>query len=241
MKNVEKLFTSLGAVRDGILVLVSVLYFLGYLGWTVFAWGAQLGVAPPFQAQYFVAGLPVLVTLGAVVAVAVVLQRLLIRRWPKWYSERNRSAKVVLIIVIASVTLLAANFQYVVPDYNFTLTRRPLWLFLIIGALFIFGLLSLATSLGTDGLQGVGYTLVLYVRVAILAFVPYTYLALVLYPRVPQYFGGGKLRCAYLDLYTERFSPETLGALVPDPASSSRSASPGRTMRSWICSRTVIV
>ena len=53
---------------------------------------------------------------------------------------------------------------------------------------------------------------------AILAVVPYIYLILSLYPRVPQFFGGGKPRCAHLDLYTERFSPETLGELVADPA-----------------------
>ena len=221
VKNIGKLFTSLGDVRDAILVLVSLLYFLGYIGWAVFAWGAQLGVAPPFQAQYFVAGLPVLATLGAVVAVAVMLQRLLIWRWPVWFSSRNRSVKIILVFSIAFVTIFAAILQYVVPDYTFNLTRRPLWLDLTFGAVLFFGLLLLVVSLGADGPEGIGYTIALYASVAALAIIPYIYLTLVLYPRVPQYFGGGKPRCAYLDLYKEHFSPETLGELVPDPGSSS--------------------
>ena len=218
MERVQKVFSSLGGIRDGILVGVSALYVLGYFGWAVFAWGAQLGVAPAFQAQYFVSGLPLLVVIALASAAAVLLRRGLIQRWPEWFGKQNRSTKLVLVISIALVTLLAALLQYAFPDYNFTLTRRPLWLTFAVSTVFLLGLLSLAVPLGTEGIEGAGYTLLLYASVAILAVVPYIYLALFLYPRVPQFFGGGKPRCAYLDLYTERFSPETLSELIADPA-----------------------
>ena len=218
MERVKEIFGSLGDIRDGILVGASALYLLGYFGWAVFAWGFQLGVAPAFQAQYFVAGLPLLVVVALATAAAVLLRRLLIQRWPDWFGKRNRSTKLILVISVALVTLLAALLQYAFPDYNFTLTRRPLWFTFAVTMVFLFGLLLLATPLGAEGVEGVGYTLLLYASVAILAVVPYTYLALFLYPRVPQFFGGGKPRCAHLDLYAERFSPETLSELVADPA-----------------------
>ena len=218
MERVKGIFSSLGDIRDGILVGASALYLLGYFGWAVFAWGFQLGVAPAFQAQYFVAGLPLLVVVALATAAAVLLRRLLIQRWLGWFGKRNRSTKLVLVISVALVTLLAALLQYAFPDYNFTLTRRPLWFTFAVAMVFLLGLLLLATPLGTEGVEGVGYTLLLYASVAILAVVPYIYLILSLYPRVPQFFGGGKPRCAYLDLYTERFSPEILSELVADPA-----------------------
>lgn len=47
----------IGGLRDGFLVIASVLYILGYIIWSVSAFQSDLGLLPAIESQYFIAGI----------------------------------------------------------------------------------------------------------------------------------------------------------------------------------------
>lgn len=62
-----------GAFRDGALLVAGLLYVLGYVVWSIYAWRNHLGILPALQAQYFLAGLVPLAILWATMSAAHVL------------------------------------------------------------------------------------------------------------------------------------------------------------------------
>src|SRR5690349_2113251 len=46
----------LGSVRDGLLILLSLVYALGYSVWAINAYSRNLGLLPALQFEYFIAG-----------------------------------------------------------------------------------------------------------------------------------------------------------------------------------------
>ena len=71
MKN-NRLFArlrSLGRYRDAFLVLASIVYVVGFVIWSIVAWRRGLGPMPVLDAQYFVAGIPPLLAITAVLSV----------------------------------------------------------------------------------------------------------------------------------------------------------------------------
>jgi hypothetical protein len=70
------------ALRDGLLVVVPLLYVVGYLVWSFSAWQNHLGLLPALDPQYFVAGLaPVIIVLIAYLG-GTYLKRFLVDKWP---------------------------------------------------------------------------------------------------------------------------------------------------------------
>src|SRR4051812_14103708 len=52
-----ELMKRVGTLRDGLLVLSGILYFLGYATWSLNAWRNKLGLLPAIESQYFIAGI----------------------------------------------------------------------------------------------------------------------------------------------------------------------------------------
>ena len=85
-----QLLKALGDIRDGFLITLSILYFLGYLIWSINAWRYNLGLLPALNAQYIVA--------GAIPAIVIVIFFFLLRaihtlirkaeNWLKEYEEK---------------------------------------------------------------------------------------------------------------------------------------------------------
>lgn len=109
-----------GALRDGLLVLASILYGLGYLVWSVHAWEQDLGLLPALDAQYFVAGVfPALVFLAAFYAYRLITRA--VEQLLDWlYSEPRTRTKTLarglayaLVVVPAIILFLRGISGYV--------------------------------------------------------------------------------------------------------------------------------
>lgn len=86
----------LGQLRDGLLVLVTAVYALGYIVWSVVGWKLGLGALPVLDAQYFLAGLPIVVTLMLILSVIRVLRSLFLEKWPRWFGRMSIKYQVKL-------------------------------------------------------------------------------------------------------------------------------------------------
>jgi hypothetical protein len=76
-KPVIEALKSLGDLRDGALVVGTLVYVSGYATWSVYAWRHSLGAARALDMQYFAIGTPVLVLLLGAIALYARLGRLL--------------------------------------------------------------------------------------------------------------------------------------------------------------------
>lgn len=78
----------LGKIRDGVLRFAPMLYILGYIEWSIYAWKENLGFLPVLNSQYFIAGIyPFIVIVLSVLAIR--------QHYPieKIWIERNRKLK----------------------------------------------------------------------------------------------------------------------------------------------------
>ncbi len=111
----ENWLTRIGGLRDGFLVMASVIYGTGYLVWSLQAWRLGLGLLPALDAQYFAAGfIPVLVVIAAIYVFNLANE--LLKRLLTWlHSEPRTSGKSAVgtaayVLSIAPIAfLLVAN------------------------------------------------------------------------------------------------------------------------------------
>jgi hypothetical protein len=80
---------SIGSLRDGILVCGGLIYFCGYFVWSLVAWQHNLGQMPIFDSQYFVAGIPVLISFIILFYLLGRMKHFLIEDWPAWIARKR--------------------------------------------------------------------------------------------------------------------------------------------------------
>jgi hypothetical protein len=208
----------LGALRDGFLVLAASSYVMGYLVWSVNAWQNNLGLLPALESQYFVAGIIPLSFVG----LAVLLFRAE-RRFRRWYSTwlgpeeierlkwkaRLRQGIALSFAVVPFILALLAFLQRWIP----VLESSPIYLGWFLALLLFF--------LPDSELKGIEWffklwqrLLVYYVIIALTVLGIAFHLELV-YPNIPQEFGGVRPRCAYLDISQKQVAEETLEQILP--------------------------
>jgi hypothetical protein len=84
------------ALRDGMFVVVPLLYVVGYLVWSFNAWQNHLGLLPALDPQYFVAGLaPVIIVLIAYLG-GTYLKRFLVDKWPVLVGKEAKGIWLVI-------------------------------------------------------------------------------------------------------------------------------------------------
>ncbi len=209
----------LGALRDGFLVVSAASYVLGYLVWSVNAWQNNLGLLPALESQYFVAGIIPMLLIG----LAVLLFRGE-RRFRRWYStwlgpeeiERRKWKERLhqgIALSIAVVSFISAVLMFL-----------QKWI-LVLGSSFVYlaSFFALILYFMPDSeLEGIAgwflkiwqRLLVYYVIIALTVLGIAFYLELV-YPNIPQEFGGVRPRCAYLDVFQNQVAEETLEQILP--------------------------
>ncbi len=207
----------IGGLRDGLLVLASLLYGLGYLVWSLHAWENHLGLLPALDTQYFVAGVfPALVLVVAFWTFKLATRA--IERFLFWlYSEPRTRIKTFVqwfttaigLIPLAVLLLTAFNA-------DFRKVIRPEWT-----AAALFGGGSLWSLLHTRGAKDFNSNWERFYRVFLVgnvitfgALFAVLYFVYWVYPILPQELGGVKPRCAYLDLTRSQLSTATISALV---------------------------
>jgi len=224
-KTVSDLLEQISKYRDGLLILLSCTYILGYVVWSLHAMVNHLGLLPAIDAQYFLAG----IVPGVVIyltylflthsrSVSAVLLKLL---RPRRNGLRRYTLPFLIFVEVA--LLIAQAFSL---DWSRALdwSYRPLWkehritlVLLWLGCPLVFLLLHTAptqrlTSIGTrrsldvrrisSSVNGVFFSLSL-----ILFYIFWAY------PTLPQELGGVKPRCAFIDVDATKVSEQTRSAI----------------------------
>jgi hypothetical protein len=96
----------LGRIRDGLLVIGALLYGFGYASWAAYAWLNNLGPMPGLDAQYFVAGIPILLFIILGLVISKILGFLYFSVWFTLYSEGSVTFKIISNVVFLGSFIL---------------------------------------------------------------------------------------------------------------------------------------
>jgi hypothetical protein len=201
-------------LRDTILFGFSALYVLGYVTWAIYSADRGLGVLPPLEGQYFLAGVVPFFLLIAAYALIRVSQPALTaserRRAATWAKWANWAVAIALGLAVAS----KASLGETVGNVSFAAVNIALYLGLV-----------LRIRSGEVGSTWMRWLYILMVPVLVVA--ASVLYATHLFPLLPAEFGGPQPTCVALDLAASNLSPQThaaLGAEPADAASAIRSA-----------------
>lgn len=211
IQSVGGLIEAAGKLRDGLLVLASAVYLLGYLSWTFYAVTYRIGLIPALDAQYFTAGIvPAVVFISFYAAVRLLV---FLSRW----SGRPRTRRQVRL---GRVLAGLANVALLLGMIRITRARQLEWLeplgFAVIVIVYVstrFFIESrkgaLLQFLAVFPLWGFAILGSLWLKQAY--FVRW-------FPTLPHELGGPSPRCVQLDVVMDQVSPITLGMLSPGGA-----------------------
>jgi hypothetical protein len=189
--------TAFGELRDTIVFGFSALYVLGYVTWALYSNDRGLGVLPPLEGQYFLAGVVPLLILVA----AYALMRM--TRPAETESERSRATRWIKRLYWVGPTTLAVG---AVLDWVFGVDLASV---LILPAILIILFVAMLTARrDRSALQWWRLPLI-----ALLVIVASWLYATQLFPRLPAEFGGPQPTCVTLDLAATSLSRETTAAL----------------------------
>lgn len=198
------------------LALTALLYALGLVVWSLNAARRDLAIGAAPDLQYLIAGLVPALVLALALAVLVAWLRL-----PAWSQDRLRrkSRLASSMWAVGTVLGIVSVFSFAILGPTGVLDRFPILLALLFVA---FGAGVILPTLAGDRetwlfrLVWYGYGLAGLVALVVLAFAFY---AEAIFPRLPQSLGGGRPRCAQLDLDRRMLSADTLAELaLPAPA-----------------------
>jgi hypothetical protein len=197
--------------------LTAVLYALGLVVWSLNASRRDLGIGAAADLQYLIAGLVPALVLALALAVLVAWLKV-----PAWSRDRLRTRwpRVATgIYVFGAVLGVVSVFSFATLGPTGVLDRFPV----LAAVVFVgFGAGVILTNLAGNEetwlfrLVWYGYGFAGLAALVVLAFAFY---AEAIFPSLPQSLGGGRPRCAQLDLDARLLSASTLAELgMPAPA-----------------------
>jgi len=237
--SVTNLLERLGILRDGLLVLVSAIYLLGYVTWSIISWRNGMGPLPLLDAQYLIAGVAPALVLSATVAATWLIRLLVFVRWPGWLNRQKNS---VVVIIHAGLVMFIGTGMFILHSTPAEQISGPKAAFAVLSIMVFYVLAEpvlltsrlsewVATRLETvDANRSAALTNTygdilipmiqfLYSRTWLLT-LPVAAASVLLWYYVdsgynswPQALGGAAPRCAELDINAEELSSRTLDQL----------------------------
>ena len=204
-------------LRDGLLVIAGATYILGYLVWSFHAWKNRLGMLPALDAQYFMAGIIPLVILVAVYYLVVHADKLR-KRYSEWFiKDNNTRLKKRLFTAINScfwgalvAVVILARFSDKYPCLDPVVV-----IFMSIFIVCVLIMPSLGSRSLIDRFLSWYQNFVVILFIVLFGFVGILAYSEIVYPKIPQEFGGVRPNYAYLDIVLDQTSTETLQAIIP--------------------------
>jgi tetratricopeptide (TPR) repeat protein len=192
--------------------LTAVLYVLGLVVWSLNAGRRDLGIQAAANLQYLLAGLVPAVVLAFALAIFVAWVKI-----PAWSRDRllTRSPSVSRIAFRLGSVLWAVGIAAIaVGGWAGLLDTVPVAA--PVYAIAAAGFLLLGLTRDDSWLFRLVWNVYVPILIAALAVVAFFFYSETLYPKLPQSLGGGKPRCAQLDLDSGSVSGATLAALAPN-------------------------
>jgi hypothetical protein len=202
-----------GKLRDGFLVAGAILYFMGYVTWSLNSWRNGLGLLPAVESQYFIAG----VVPAAVIFLSYLLVKLgtslalKIQEWLRPRVSKNRLLWLAIYFILP-IGLVLSIFRALG-----SLKTSPLIVVLLLMAILFSSAVvpDLNKSPSSQRFTKVSDVVLLTFLVLVPGLVAITFYVQVIYPSLPQALGGVKPRTVCLDLSKGDLSEETERLLVP--------------------------
>lgn len=212
--------------RDRSLVLLAVIYFLGYIGWSIYADANGLDPLPPLQTQYFLAGSVILGISGGLYLTMRYISTI------RPILEKQSTLVFWILLIICTVIFfgLVALPQSIVSSYPYSLRMIGLYVWLVAFALdweLVSFRFSKLTGANDVFIRTVIRSMIVFFA-AVVAMLAVLRFVLSGYGQIPQALGGARPRCATLELSREKISPETLQTLLP-PATATATPTPDAT------------
>jgi hypothetical protein len=215
-----------GKLRDPLLVLTSIDYAVGYAVWSNLAYKLGIGAPAVLDAQYFIAGAPILIVL-VVVVLGLLSSAPLGERWRTFLSSKSRRTQHVVAISLIVATVLSLTVTVVL---TWQLPERICELYqscsmqpelaalaaLVVSTIltFLLGYSRIGRSTRDHRVERV-YLAFMILGLGFLAIIVFV---AIVYPRLPQAIGGAKPRCAILDIRAAEVSNSTLIELGSETA-----------------------
>lgn len=205
-------------MRDGILVLGTLLYLSGYLTCLFYSFFSDLRSIPTLDLQYFVVGIPTFLMIILTYSVVKFSTKFFLKIWPDWYQKKSTTVK--WIITYTTTLIFSAIIIFCTIYVMSAFKERNV--FNAMGIVIIMIVLS-SISMLFFILPGKNFSSKLekLVNIAIINFVPIFVSILIIilyinfiYPKIPQALGGAKPEYAMLDLDKNMLSKETIKELT---------------------------
>lgn len=216
-----QIFKALGGIRDGLLVSISITYLVGYATWCIVAWSNGLGLVPAIDAQYFVAGVPVIIFFGAMVFTVQLLKKTVFSWWPNFFDHRKLYQQwlifwFILVIMFISIFLGTPQLKLLYTQQGVeSITLKMSLVIAVLGILFMRTPVSISASRHDrfDHFHNFLKKAYIYLFVPLLFFAIIIFYVSNIYVKIPQIFGGGKPRSAQLELLADKVSAETINEI----------------------------
>lgn len=241
-----KLFQAISKNKEIVLSCISILYGLGYLIWAINSYQNNLGLLPAFEFQYLISGIgPFLILILMVFSLSKA--KLLIESIYK-ITEHRLSRKILEpVSMLITIVYLTVYYKFGIKYKYFQLEGSSMEsglakssIMLLIN-IFIGIILIYQTNSALTVKEGIVSNrkreliirlysflkpkMLILVRVALYGTiiletaVLIIYYSLVIYPRIPQEFGGVKAKEAYISFKSEPTNQDGLELLKSDSAS----------------------
>jgi hypothetical protein len=220
----EWLLSNGNKLRDLVLAGAGGTYVLGFIIWSIYAFVNNLGLLPALSSQYLIAGLLPITLLG-------------LGALPLYIGIKRKvfSRLVVGVLVVISLLLIILPILLVPLRILRILNIPQAWSLVVVSIVYYLFLILMTTMVqGTPSYRAlriyrlIPYTVhLLVIYFCILGFMIFlvSQYALLIYPVIPQSWGGAKPRCAYLDVDTAKISVDSKSALFSadgDPSTITR-------------------
>lgn len=194
------------------IALTAVLYVCGLAVWSFNAARRDLGLQAAADLQYLIAGIVPALVIAC--ALALLLGWFKVPAWTRDRLPSRRPRESDAVASLGAVLLGASLVSFSLLGWTGVLERWQVLAWLTYGAfglgIVLVGLTRRGNALFSMFWYGYGA-----VGVVVLAALAFQFYSDVLYPQLPQSLGGGKPRCAYLDVDASSVSGSTLGELAP--------------------------
>ena len=243
LQRVSELLLRIGAHRDGFLILITLIYVTGYVTWSVLAWKQGFGPIPVLDAQYFVAGLPIIMSVILTLLLLLLLRYFLRQVWGEWLKRQPIRTRMLICRTLMICSLIGAIGIIANEIFSFSFYVYIPSMLLLCMSFVLLGFSSPLTNLEqfqkirlqhkgkisassphwldhfshfTESVLKHSTSLIYVIILAIMVAFALNY-SRVWYYKIPQELGGGAPHPACIDLDCSKLSSETVQLLVPKP------------------------
>lgn len=203
-----------------LLVVLGFTYVLGYITWSIHAFRNGLGMLPALEAQYFVAGfIPMVIILSVYFASkGSVRFRKFYMKWVRSGIGTYRLKRSLIILALGLLLFYGTMLAYalIFPERTDEVSWTSPWSLLVIIFWILLYLFMPIPRVPKAKLFQWIHRSQLYGMIIAFGLIAINVHQAVLYPIIPQEFGGVRPRYAYLDIVLDQISIKTLQGIVPD-------------------------